>query len=130
MKKQKNIKILKSTDIVDNQILKGVGKSLYNTEEIINLLKKQKFDIVLFDFKLRVKDSLSLLKNLKISDIKTKMIIFTCYGKNNDSFLIRKNEKPFSLIIEKIPKDFVKKIKSLSKDQEIKKSEKHLLLIA
>ncbi len=121
MKKQKNIKILKSTDIVDNQILKGVGKSLYNTEEIINLLKKQKFDIVLFDFKLRVKDSLSLLKNLKISDIKTKMIIFTHYGKNNDSLLIRKNEKPFSLMIEKIPKDFVKKLNLFQKIKKLKR---------
>lgn len=127
MKNRKVIKVIKSSDL--SAVNKGEKNNLTSCDDLINLLKKQFFDIVIFDFKLKLKDSLAFLNRLKFSEIKAKMIIFTYYGKSNNSLLIRKKEKPFFLIVEKIPRSLIKKIISQSKEYNTNISFKELNMI-
>lgn len=127
MKNRKIIKVIESSDL--SAISKGEKKNLTSSDDLIELLKKQFFDIVIFDFKLKLKDSLTFLNRLKFSEIKAKMIIFAYYGKSNNSLLIRKKGKPFFLIVEKIPRSLIKKIISQSKKYSTNISFKELNMI-
>jgi len=112
LRKTPKIKILNSTDIPLTNSFSDEGGTLYKVNDILKLLKKDKFDIVIFDFKMKIKDNKFLLEKLKFAEVKTKIIIFTKYSKGNKSLMIIKKENPLALIIEQIPNSVVGKIKS------------------
>ncbi len=128
MRKTPKIKILNLTDLPLSKSFSDEGGVLYKVNDILKLLKKEKFDIVIFDFRMKIKDNKFLLEKLKFAELKTKIIIFTKYSKGNKSLMIIKKENPFALIIEQIPASVVGKIKSLTKYNLPEKSKKKELI--
>ncbi|MCX7833504.1 MAG: hypothetical protein N2490_04765 [Ignavibacteria bacterium] len=129
MRKSNHIKVFKAKDLHTYSSEAKIRKNVHYSKDIINLLKKQKFDIVIFDFKLNLKDSLSFLNELKFAEIKAKIIIFTNFGKRKDSLLIRKKDKPFLMMVEKIPKDLIKEAIYRLKESNCKKMTKGLIKV-
>lgn len=88
-------------------------KAVYNGEEAIEILKKEKFDLLLLDLIMPKKDGFDVLAEIKNKKIKTAVIVLSNLGQEEDinkakalgakDFFI-KSDTPIAQILEHIQK--------------------------
>lgn len=88
-------------------------KAAYNGEEAIEMLKKEKFDLLLLDLIMPKKDGFDVLEEIKSKKIKTAVIVLSNLGQEEDinkakalgakDFFI-KSDTPIAQILEHIQK--------------------------
>lgn len=88
-------------------------KAVYNGEEAIEMMKKEKFDLLLLDLIMPKKDGFDVLEEIKSKKIKTAVIVLSNLGQEEDinkakalgakDFFI-KSDTPIAQILEHIQK--------------------------
>ncbi len=89
------------------------AKAVFNGDEAISELSKNKYDLILLDLMMPIKDGFSVLEDLKKNKNKTPVIISSNLGQNEDikrakelgavDYFI-KSDTPISLVVEHIKK--------------------------